>query len=184
MYIHLSVCICESHRRFFLLSPLNILHTLFVSPPSLIPSARPALICSDPLLLPSVCPVVRHSSAVRRKTVWQCGQMHRVYVPGRVSSCPSCAAVARSVCPVVRSVARSVASVRPSARVCVSCCRVSSGGSNRRYASISRAAAIRCSVWSVMLLLSIWIYTFCRVCPRRFASSTMPIPAAFMCSRM
>lgn len=123
---------------------------------------------------PSVCPAVcRHSSIIRRKTVWQCGQMHRVYIPGLLSSC-LCAAVPCAVpC--------AVASCRPS--VCV-CCLLSSGGNNSRYASMSRAAAIRCSVWSVMLLLSIWIYTFCRVCPRRFASSTMPTPTAAMCSRM
>ena len=126
---------------------------------------------------PSVCPAVcraacRHSSAVRRKTVWQCGQMHRVYVPGLISSSCLCAAVA---CSVARP-----AACRPS--VCVSCCRVSSGGSNRRYASISRAAAMRCSVWSVMLLLSICIRTFCRVSPIRLDSSTTPTPAAFMCS--
>lgn len=129
----------------------------------------------EALRRPSACPAVvcraacRHSSAIRRKTVWQCGQMHRVYVPGcvRVSSC---------LCAAVCSVARPVA--------CPACCRVSSGGNNRRYASISRAAAMRCSVCNVMLLLSIWIYTFCRVCPIRLASSTMPIPTAVMCSRM
>ena len=115
----------------------------------------------------------RYSSAIRRKTVWQCGQMHRVYIPGLVSSC---------LCAAVCSVARSVAAVRPS--VCVSCCRVSSGGSNRRYASISRAFAMRCSVCNVMLLLSICIRTFCRVSPKRLDSSTTPTPAAFMCSRI
>lgn len=138
-------------------------------------SSTGGLLC----VLSCVVLLVRHSSAVRRKTVWQCGQMHRVYVPGLVSSC-LCAAV----CSVACFVARSVASVRPSARVCVSCCRVSSGGSNRRYASISRAAAMRCSVWSVMLLLSMAVYTVCRCIPIRLDSSTMPIPAAFMCSRM
>ena len=115
----------------------------------------------------------RHSSAIRRKTVWQCGQMQRVYVPGLVSSC-LCAAVCSVGCPV--------ASVRPS--VCVSCCLLSSGGSNRRYASIPRAFAMRCSVCNVMLLLSICIRTFCRVSPKRLDSSTTPTPAAFMCSRM
>ncbi len=119
----------------------------------------------------AVCVCCRYSSIVRRKMLWQCGQMHRVYVPGLLPSCPSCAAVPCAV-----------ASCRPS--VCVSCCLLSSGGNNSLYASISRAAAIRCSVCNVILLLSIWIYTFCRVCPRRFASSTMPTPTAAMCSRM
>ena len=120
----------------------------------------------------------RYSSAIRRKTLWQWGQMQRVYVPGLVSSC-LCAAV----CSVARSVSCPVASVRPSV-ACPACCRVSSGGSNRRYASISRAFAMRCSVCNVMLLLSICIRTFCRVSPKRLDSSTTPTPAAFMCSRM
>ena len=107
----------------------------------------------------------RHSSAIRRKTVWQCGQMHRVYVPGLASSC---------LCAAVCSVARPVA--------CPACCRVSSGGNNRRYASISRAAAMRCSVWSVMLLLSMAIRKVWRCTPIRLDSSTTPTPAAFMCS--
>ena len=203
MYIHTFTRFCESRRCFPLISPLNILHTFFclsalsmISPCSLpaavcrlrasllhSPGARPSVSLSPPflpsacppLLLPAVCSVAavvcraacRHSSAIRRKTVWQCGQMHRVYVPGLASSC-LCAAVACSVCLSVR----------------VSCCLLSSGGNNSLYASISRAAAMRCSVCNVMLLLSIWIYTFCRVCPIRLASSTMPILAAVMCSRM
>ena len=85
----------------------------------------------------------RHSSAIRRKTVWQCGQMHRVYIPGLVSPC-LCAAVGCSV-----------ASVRPSVSCPAACCLLSSGGNNSLYASILRAFAMRCSVWSVMLLLSI-----------------------------
>lgn len=108
------------------------------------PEALPAAFCVSCRVSSGSC---RHSSAIRRKTVWQCGQMHRVYVPGLISSCP-CAAVP---CPA----ACSVASCRPS--VCVCCCRVSSGGNNSLYASISRAAAMRCSVCNVMLLLSIWI---------------------------
>lgn len=128
------------------------------------PWSSPAAFCVSCRVSSGSC---RHSSAIRRKTVWQCGQMHRVYVPGLASSC-LCAAVACSVCLSVR----------------VSCCLLSSGGNNSLYASISRAAAMRCSVCNVMLLLSIWIYTFCRVCPIRLASSTMPILAAFMCSRM
>ena len=118
----------------------------------------------------------RHSSAIRRKTVWQCGQIHRVYVPGSVlvSSC-LCAAVCSVACSVVRSVCLSV---------CVSCCLLSSGGSNSLYASMSRAFAMRCSVCKVMLLLSICIRTFCRVSPKRRDSSTTPTPTACMCSRI
>ena len=130
-------------------------------------------VCSLPdlSLFPACCRVssgsCRHSSAIRRKTVWQCGQMHRVYVPGcvRVSSC---------LCAAVCSVARPVA--------CPACCRVSSGGNNRRYASISRAAAMRCSVCNVMLLLSMATRKVWRCTPIRLDSSTTPTPAAFMCS--
>ena len=193
MHIHTFTCFCESRWCFPLISPLNILHTFFcLSALSLIsPCSLPAAVSLSPPFLPSACPpillpavcsvaavrlllcpvvcvlLVRHSSAIRRKTVWQCGQMHRVYVPGLASSC-LCAAVACSACLSVR----------------VSCCLLSSGGNNSLYASISKAAAMRCSVCNVMLLLSIWIYTFCRVCPIRLASSTMPIPTAVMCSRM
>lgn len=126
-------CVCRGCRVCPVVSPS-------VSPsPWLVPCV--CLLCVRLEALPAAFCVsccCRHSSAVRRKTVWQCGQMHRVYVPGLVSSC-LCAAV-------VRSVACSVA--------CPAACRVSSGGSNSRYASMSRAAAMRCSVWSVMLLLS------------------------------
>ena len=173
MYMHTLVCFCESRRCFF--SPLSlkyITYSFFF--PSLLP-AFPLLVlrscCACALELPVgllcvLLPCVRHSSAVRRKTVWQCGQMHRVYVPGLISSC---------LCAAVCSVARSV---------CVSCCRVSSGGNNSRYASISRAAAIRCSVCNVILLLSMAIRKVWRCTPIRRDSSTTPTPAAFMCSRM
>ena len=114
------------------------------------------------------CRLVRHSSTTRRKTPWQWGQMQCVYVPGCVRVPSSCAAVACSVCLSVR----------------VSCCLLSSGGNNSLYASISRAAAMRCSVCNVILLLSICIYTFCRVWPKRLDNSTTPTPAAFMCSRI
>lgn len=122
----------------------------------------PCLLC---LLSSGGC---RHSSAIRRKTLWQCGQMHSVNVPGRASSRPDAA-----TCSVARSAA---CSVRPA------CCRVSSGGNNSLYASISRAAAIRCSVCNVILLLSIAVYTVCLCIPIRRDNSTMPIPAAFICS--
>ena len=112
------------------------------------------------------CRLVRHSSTTRRKMPWQWGQIHRVYVPG-LASVP-CAAVACSVC----------------VSVCVSCCLLSSGGNNSLYASMSRAAAMRCSVCKVMLLLSICIRTFCRVWPKRLDNSTTPTPAAFICSRI
>ena len=115
----------------------------------------------------------RHSSAIRRKTVWQCGQMQRVYVPGLIPSC---------LCAAVCSVARSAASM--CLPLCVSCCRVSSGGNNSLYASISRAAAMRCSVCNVMLLLSMAIRKVWRCTPIRLDNSTTPTPAAFMCSRI
>ena len=133
-----------------------------------------ALSLISPCSLPAVVCVllVRHSSAIRRKTVWQCGQMHRVYVPGLASSC---------LCAAVCSVARPVACpVYLSVLVC--CCRVSSGGNNSLYASISRAAAMRCSVCNVMLLLSMAIRNVWRCTPIRLDSSTTPTPAAFMCS--
>ena len=192
MYIHTFTCFCESRRRFSLFSPLNIYISLFylcLPDLSLLPACcrvfRGCRVSSgvspsaspSPWLVPScllcVHPVGRALEALRRKTVCQCGQMHRVYTPGLVSSC---------LCAAVCSVARSVAAV--CRLVCVSCCRVSSGGNNSLYASISRAAAMRCSVCNVMLLLSICIRTFCRVSPKRLDSSTTPTPAAFMCSRI
>lgn len=54
MYIHLSVCVCESQRCFSLFSPLNILHTLF-SLPSFCLSAVCLLLCPVPFCL--LCPV-------------------------------------------------------------------------------------------------------------------------------
>lgn len=194
MYIHTFTRFCESRWCFPLISPLNILHTFFcLSALSLIsPCSLPAAVCrlraslrlssdpparcvfrgccASPAVFCCVCPVVcvllvRHSSAIRRKTVWQCGQMHRVYVPGLASSC-LCAAVACSACLSVR----------------VSCCLLSSGGNNSLYASISKAAAMRCSVCNVMLLLSMAIRKVWRCTPIRLDSSTTPTPAAFMCS--
>lgn len=165
--MHTLARFCESQRRFSLLLSLKYITYFFLSVCSLcsLPAAvlllapllhsrgaRPSAPLSPPFL-PSACPAAvcvcccRHSSAIRRKTVWQCGQMHRVYIPGLISSCLCAAVPCPAACPM--------ASCRVS--VCVCCCRVSSGGNNSLYASISRAAAMRCSVCNVMLLLSIWI---------------------------
>ena len=175
MYIHTFTCFCESRWCFPPHLSLKYITYFFLSVCSLsvpVPCSVLCVCAPEALRRPSACPVVcvllvRHSSAIRRKTVWQCGQMHRVYVPGcvRVSSC---------LCAAVCSVARPVA--------CPACCRVSSGGNNRRYASISRAAAMRCSVCNVMLLLSMAIRNVWRCTPIRLDSSTTPTPAAFMCS--
>ena len=84
-------------------------------------------------------------------------------------SCVSCLSSLSSVFPAVRPVVDCVAA---------------SGGSSRRCAGTSRAAAMLYSVLNVILFLSICICTFCRDCPSRRDNSTIPTPAAVMCSLM
>ena len=78
----------------------------------------------------------------------------------------------------------SLSSVFPAVRPGVDCVKAASGGSSRRCAGTFRAAAMLYSVLNVILFLSICICTFCRDCPSRRDNSTMPTPAAVMCSLM